>query len=85
MAVMPGVPPDRAVVTTHKLAIQSRTRGPVRENFRSEALQMLARCIEKPITTASIMDKERIMSGCPGYRRILVMEGVRRQKLELVI
>jgi hypothetical protein len=46
---------------------------------------MLARCIEKPITTASIMDKERIMSGCPGYRRILVMEGIRRQKLELVI
>ena len=28
-------------------------------------MQMLARCIEKPITTASIIDKERIMSGCP--------------------
>ncbi|MGH6838087.1 MAG: hypothetical protein ACREDT_04665, partial [Methylocella sp.] len=27
-------------------------------------MQMLARCIEKPITTASIIDKERIMSGC---------------------
>jgi hypothetical protein len=25
---------------------------------------MVARSIEKPITTASIIDKERIMSGC---------------------
>jgi hypothetical protein len=27
-------------------------------------MQMLARCIEKPITTARVIDKERIMSGC---------------------
>ena len=91
MAVMPGVPPDRAVVTTltchsKPYSRKSSARGwtnvralvdkpwhaqspssvspadppgaaPLaRENFPSEALQMLARCIEKPITTASTMD-----------------------------
>jgi hypothetical protein len=47
-------------------------------------MQMVARSIEKPITTASVIDKEMIMSA-KSYHRNLVMEWIRRQRLEPVI